>query len=374
MLTLQDRLDRLVAFPPTTFPVISLYLNTEPDQHGKDEIQRFLRRELPARGRTFEPRSADRESYDRDVERIERWVEEELRPSANGVAIFACAGADDFFEAVQLDVPVREHRLYVYHQPHLYELARLSDAYPRYAAVVADSRLARIFVFALGATVDQHEVENATINRTQAGGWSQARYQRHVDNQRQQHVKDAVAALERIVREDEIGHIVLAGDEVIIPLVRDELPPHLTEKVVDTLRLDITTPDHEVLQETLRAMSAEDAREDADRVRRAIEGYRAGGLGVAGLAPTLAALIRGQVGELLVSTDLETRYGEPVPRNSSQIPPELATQLPEEAETVDLADELVSRARSTGATVSFIENTSLLAEVHGVAGLLRFTL
>ena len=89
MLTLQDRLDRLVQFPPTSFPVISLYLNTEPDQHGKDEIQRFLRRELPARARTFEPHSADRESYDRDVERIERWVEEELRPSSNGVAIFA---------------------------------------------------------------------------------------------------------------------------------------------------------------------------------------------------------------------------------------------------------------------------------------------
>lgn len=374
MLTLQDRLDRLAGFPPTTFPVISLYLNTEPDQHGKDEIQRFLRRELPARGRTFEPHSADRESYERDVERIERWVEEELRPSANGVAIFACAGAADFFEAVQLDVPVREHRLYVYHQPQLYELARLSDAYPRYAAVVADSRLARIFVFALGGTADRAEVENAVTSRTQAGGWSQARFQRHVDNQRQQHVKDVVEALDRIVREEEIGHVVLAGDEVIIPLLRAELPPHLEEKVIDTLRLDITTPEHEVLEETLRSMAVEDAREDADRVRRAIEGYRAGGLGMAGLGPTLAALVRGQVGELLVSTDLEARYAEPVPRESPRIPPELAAQLPEEAATVDLADELVTRARSTGATVSFIENPSLLAEVDGVAAILRFTL
>jgi peptide chain release factor subunit 1 len=374
MLTLQDRLDRLVAFPPTTFPVISLYLNTEPDQHGKDEIQRFLRRELPARARTFEPRSADRESYERDAARIERWVQEELRPSSNGVAIFACAGADDFFEAVQLDVPVREHRLYVYHQPHLYELARLSDAYPRYAAVVADSRLARIFVFALGGTVDQREVENATTNRTQVGGWSQARFQRHVDHQRQQHAKEVVAALDRIVREDDIGQVVIAGDEVIVPLLRAELPPHLEEKVVETLRLDITTPEHEVLQETLRAMAAEDAREDADRVRRAIGGSGGGGRGVAGLAPTLAALVRGQVGELLVSADLETRYAEPVSRDSPLIPTDLASQLPEEAETVDLADELVSRARSTGATVSFIENTSLLAEVDGVAALLRFTL
>ena len=52
---LQEKFERLVAFPPTTFPVISLYLNAEPDQHGKDDVERFLRRELAARGRTFEP-------------------------------------------------------------------------------------------------------------------------------------------------------------------------------------------------------------------------------------------------------------------------------------------------------------------------------
>lgn len=374
MPTLQERLDRLVAFPPTTFPVLSLYLNAEPDEHGQDDVERFLRRELPARGRTFPPRSSERESYDRDVGRIERWVAEELRPSANGVAIFACAGADDFFEAVQLEAPVREHRLYVYHQPQLYELARLTDAYPRYAAVVVDSRLARIFVFALGGTVGEAAVESETGRRTQVGGWSQARFQRHVDNQRQQHAKEVVEALERIVREEEIAHIVLAGDEVIVPRLRAELPADLEAKVVDVLRLEIGAPEHAVLQETTRAMEAEDAREDADRVRRAIEGYRAGALGVAGLGPTLVALTRGQVSELLLSTDLESRYGEPVARDSPLLPPELTMQLPEEATAVDLPDELVSRARATGATVSFIENPTLLADVDGVAALLRFTL
>src|SRR5215208_666679 len=164
---LQEQFERLVNFPPTTFPVLSLYLNTEPDQHGKDDIDRFLRRELVARGRTFEPHSADRESYDKDVERIQKWVAEQLQPSANGVAIFACAGADDFFEAVQLDAPVKEHRFYVYNQPQLYELARLTDAYPRYAAVVVDSKLARIFVFALGGTIGHAEVEGTLANRHQ---------------------------------------------------------------------------------------------------------------------------------------------------------------------------------------------------------------
>src|SRR5919107_3096310 len=193
---LQEQFDRLVSFPPTTFPVISLYLNAEPDQHGKDDVDRFLRRELAARGRTFEPGSADRESYDRDVERIQSWVTENLRPSANGVAIFACAGQDDFFEAVQLEAPVKEHRLYVYNQPQLYELARLTDAYPRYAAVVLGSQLARIFVFALGGTVGEAQVENGTRNPHPTGGWSQSRYQRHVGNVRQRHAKDTVAALD----------------------------------------------------------------------------------------------------------------------------------------------------------------------------------
>jgi peptide chain release factor subunit 1 len=372
---LQEQFDRLVAFPPTTFPVLSLYLNAEPDQHGKDDVDRFLRRELPARGRTFEPHSADRESYDKDVERIQTWVRENLRPSANGVALFACAGADDFFEAIQLEAPVKEHRLYVYNQPQLYELARLTDSYPRYAAVVLDSQLARIFVFALGGTVGEAQVEGVPVNRHQAGGWSQARYQRHVDNVRQQHVKDIVAALDRIVGEEEIGHIVIAGDEVIIPAFREELPQHLREKLVeDVLRLDISTPEHEVLKATLDAMISEDRRQDADKARRAIEGYRAGGLGVAGLGPTFAALIRGQVADLLITEEFETRYAEPVPRNSPLLPPELVAELPEEVEMVDLADELVTRAKGTAATVSFIQNPTYLAEVDGVAGLLRFTI
>jgi peptide subunit release factor 1 (eRF1) len=371
---LQDKFDRLVNFPPTTFPVLSLYLNAEPDQHGKDDVERFLRRELAARGRTFEPHSADRESYDKDVDKIQAWVQENLRPSANGVAIFACAGADDFFEAVQLEAPVKEHRLYVYNQPQLYELARLTDAYPRYAAVVLDSQQARIFVFALGGTEGVAQIEGAPTKRVQAGGWSQARYQRRNDNERQQHAKETAAALDKIVTQEEIGHVVLAGDEVAIPALRAELPQHLEEKVVDVLRLDITAPEHQVLQATLGAMAQVDALEDADKARRAIEGYRANGLGVAGLEATFSALIRGQVADLLISEEFETRYAEPVPRNSPLIPAELAAELPDEQETVDLADELVTRAKATAATVSFIENPTYLAEVDGVAALLRFTL
>jgi len=37
---IEEPLSRLVAFEPTTFPVLSVYLNTQPDQHGRTPSSR----------------------------------------------------------------------------------------------------------------------------------------------------------------------------------------------------------------------------------------------------------------------------------------------------------------------------------------------
>src|SRR5260221_337812 len=83
---------------PTTAPVISLYLDGRPDQHGREQYGVFVRKELAAHSRRWPLRSAERESFHRDVERILAWLHDEVRPSANGLAILACAAANDFFE------------------------------------------------------------------------------------------------------------------------------------------------------------------------------------------------------------------------------------------------------------------------------------
>jgi len=141
---LNETIDKLASFEPTDLPVISLYLNTQADQHGRDNFDSFVRKEFKAKSQTFPLRSPARLSFEKDTERINAYLEQ-LRPSANGVAIFACAGVNDFFEAVELDAPIDSHRLYIYHQPHLYPLARLSDQYPRYAALIADTNAALIY-------------------------------------------------------------------------------------------------------------------------------------------------------------------------------------------------------------------------------------
>jgi len=215
--SLEDHLSRLVAFESTTLPVISLYLNTQPDNHGRDHFEQFIRKEFAACAGTFPQGSVERESFERDTARIKTYLEDELQPSTNGLVLFACARADDFFEALQLEVPIEENRLYVYNQPHLYHLARLDDEYPRYAAVITDANWARIFVFGLGQTIETGEVKGKKVQRVKVGGWSQARYQRRVGNAHHKHIKEIIDSLDRILREDQAGRIVLAGDAAIYP-------------------------------------------------------------------------------------------------------------------------------------------------------------
>jgi peptide chain release factor subunit 1 len=255
---------------------------------------------------------------------------------------------------VQLDVPIEQDELFVGATPRLLPLVRLADRYRRYAAVVLDSHMARIFVFGLGAIEAAGEIEGEKTSRTEAGGWSQARYQRHVDNFALQHVKEVVDTLDEIVRSERIDRVVLAGDEAVIPLVRDQLPKELADKVVDVIRVEISAGEREVLDRTLAAMSAAEAREDTEKVMQVLDAQRAGGLGAAGLEETRAALANGQVHELLISADpaaIETVEG-----HTGQ----------------EIAEALIMLARQTSAHVTFVEDRSLLAPVGGVAARLRY--
>jgi peptide chain release factor subunit 1 len=362
--------------------VISLYLNTQANDRGLDQFQTFVRQEFKARSQTYPAGSPERDSLDRDLERIATYLENDLQPSANGVAIFACS-AGEMFEAVQMTAPVDQHFLYIGDAPHLYPLARIESKYPRFAAVVADTNTARIMVFATGELVSQEELKGEKTRRSSQGGWSQARYQRHIGNFHLQHAKDVVDTLDRIVQQEEISEVLLAGDEAILPLLREQMPKHLLDKVVDEIRLDARAPVSDVLEATRESMARLNERTDKEKVEAALNGYRGGGLGILGPEKTLTALVKGQVDELLLTANLDAirkvskKAAMAVGPDSTLLEPAVETEAAGEAagadpQVVRLADEFVTRATQTGARVTFIEDPALLEAYGGVGALLRF--
>jgi peptide chain release factor subunit 1 len=339
------QLDRLASYDPGPFPVISLYLNLQANERGRDQFAPFLRKELSERLRTFAGEGPERESIEQDADRIREYVSQ-LDQSLNGLALFASSGGG-LFEAIPLAAPIPANRLYIDDVPHLYPLARVLEAYPRYLALLMDSHSARIFVFAANTIVKTERIENPKTKHHKQGGWSQARYQRHTENFHLLHAKEVVDTVDRIVREEGIDKILISGDDVIVPLLRDQLPKHLADCIVDVLKLDIRTPEHEVLTATMAALRQRDAETDRDRVDALMNAYRANGLATVGLENVRQAFELGQVDELIITAS---------------------------AEATERDQELIRLATSTSAGVRFIEDAALLAPVDGVGAFLRFKL
>jgi peptide subunit release factor 1 (eRF1) len=373
--SIEEPLARLVSFEPTTFPVLSVYLNTQPDQHGRTpDAAPYLQREFKALARTWVASSPARESFDRDVERIIAYATEKIDHAANGVALFACWGAGEFFEAVQLTTPLSDNHVYAYNQPHLYHLAHLDEQYPRYAAVLTDTNTARIFVFGMGHVISAEAVKGKKVHRVKVGGWSQARYQRRCGNAHQEHAKEVIERLAEIVRDDKVSHIILAGDSVVIPLLQEQIPQEMAA-MVEVMKLDIHASDNDVLRATLEKLQEQEAKTAAEKVDRLMQQYRAHGLAIVGLEETLEALANGQVDELLISGKLEESHPE-----TEQVTAILAPEIPDsdggtnsdEPRQASVPDLLVTKAKQTGATVTFIEDPALLEPIGGVGAFLRW--
>jgi len=370
---LSQQLEMLAALEPSPFPVLSLYLRLAPNQNGREDYHQFLRKVFSERAKALPEQSSDRESFDKDVTRIQAHLENKDGITGQALAIFASSGSD-LFESIALEAPIGEHSLFISSVPHLYPLARLIENYPRYAAVILDTNKARIFVFGAAAEREEKIVGEKT-RRTSKGGWSQARYQRRADNFHMHHIKEVVDTLDKIVREEEIQHVVVAGADVAMPILREHLPKELADKIVE-IDPHEDGEDGSFVARTVAALREKDAETDVEKVQELMDAWRSGGLGVAGPEATLSAFQLGQVDELIITGSPETlKSVQALPEDAAPGDVQVSTSNPtgstDEAR-LKLSDELVTRAQQTAARIRFIEDAALLADLGGVGALLRF--
>ena len=159
-----------------------------------------------------------------------------------------------------------------------------------------------------------------------------------------------------------------------MPLLKEQLPKDLGDRVVDIVRLNIHASDREVLEATIASMRERHAATDREHVEALLGAYRADGLGVVGVEATRRALELGQVDELVITAAPDTIDAQASAGGEAAAAAEgnsgRADRTPEER----VADELVAKARQSAADVRVIEDPSLMAAVGGVGALLRFKL
>lgn len=304
------------------------------------------------------PRGEALENLEAMSERIAEYLDTELDPSAQGVYIVANAALDEFVP-LALGLPL-ETAVSLGPTPVLLPLARRIDDYPAYMVLLADQQEAYLQLVRRQRRGRSVWLESTNFpRRTQRGALNQARYQRRVDeriNAFARHVADET--LQALHAED-VDMLIVAGNEVMTSALASEFHHTVQEAIVDTIRLDMTASEQEVLDATLPIVEGAERERELAKVERIENAVGAGGRGKAGTTDVLRALQMGQASGIAMVDDFaEEGWADfkrdlydagPVPE-THPMGGDVADLVP-----VQLGDEMIRLAVQTSARIEIVK-------------------
>ena len=368
------RLRELAAFRTENGCAISLYLNLDPSEvptpGDAQSRMNALLNEAAKTDRSDLTHDA-RRGLTADFDRIARWFDDDFeRDGAQGLAVFA-ASLDNFWDTVSLPEPVpdgvRVGRDF-YLAPLVPLVARTDGTI---VAVVGreQGQLYRLRAGRLEPIADQFEEQPG---RHDQGGWSQARYQRHIEKLVQEHLKGVAEELDRSRRRLHSPKIVLVCSEETRNEFTEELSKEARDALVGWAQAEAHATPAELLQAVSPVLERSQKKDEAETIARWREEAGRSGRAAAGWAQTLEAASDGRV-ELLLFQEGADRPAYRCPACGRASVEEGSCPLDgthlERAAGLDLA---VHQTLAHGGAVWAIRYHEDLAPVEGVGALLRY--
>jgi peptide chain release factor subunit 1 len=289
------RLDRPV--------VLSLYLNLDPSEFATPPARKTSVRSLidEAERRLRDRNSLSREdraSLQASLERASAFLENDL-PSdgAHGLALFA-SEEGDLFEALKLPRAVA-NQVGIGRSPVVGPLARL-ERRERWCLALVNRRDARIFRGSPDGMREIEQIHDTVFGQHDQGGWSQARFQRGIEKEKDDHLKHTGEALMRHFKRQPFERLIVGGPREVVTDFEAKLHQYLQERLAGRIEVDVehSTPD-QVLD------AARPLIEELEQKRESEALERLGERGVTGVENVLPPLNERRV-ELLL---LDEQFG-----------------------------------------------------------------
>jgi hypothetical protein len=347
-------------------PVLSLYMNTDPDidNAARRDEQRW--------------RSTRRGLADQGVpESVLAEVDPLVGPAHLGgrcLAVIADGDGVQWIEHGNCPVPLDKQ---VWGPlPHLVPLLSWRQEQIPYVLVVTDRTGADITGFAPGHEELHEQVTGSTdpIRKVAPGGWSQRRYQQRAENTWEQNADDVAHTVVELVHRTDARLLLIGGDVRATALLRDALPGDVRATVVEVAATRAADgSDGSTSASVARALETIVGHDTTEVLQKYAEELGQNDRATEGVDETIGALQRAQVDALLLmESELPDRtawYG-PDPAQLATKVNALETFAVDEPIEAPLVDVLVRAALGTDAGVRIVANSSLLAE--GVGALLRW--
>ncbi len=368
-----DRLRELASIRAESGCAISVYLDLDPSSTPTiPAVETKFNAAVAEVEKVAERAATDRDcrlGVRADLERIRRWHRDEFdRDGAWGLAIFA-SSADGLFEVLPLTDSGGDS-VHVGPTLHLTPLVGLLGRDGDLVAVVTRERgtIYRVEAGRLREVADESEEQPG---RHDQGGWSQARYQRHIEHLVQQHLKTVGEAIDGRVRGRRL-HIVVIGPEEMRGEFEGALSTEARGAIVGWATAESHAGPTELLAAARPLLDEARARAEQDLLARFEELYGRGERTAAGWKQVLDAASDARVAVLFVEEGAHARAWEcPACGRASADGgscPLDGTKLEPREDGVDLA---VHGALAGGGSVVRV-GPGALPEAKGIAALLRF--
>jgi peptide subunit release factor 1 (eRF1) len=375
----RDRLRRLAEADVGGAKVLSLFLNLDPREFATPPARSTeIRSLLDRAGRLVREESEQltheqKESLKSDLERVAAELGNGAgTKGAHGLAIFACSAAG-LFEMLRLSEPV-EHEPVISDCPYLAPLSSIGEA-GKWCVVLVNRRTARLFCGSRESLDEIALVDDATRNKHDQGGWSQANYQRSVDKDVHDHLKHVAEVVFLQMKSELPDGVLVGGPHETLTDFEGTLHPYLRDRLAGRIDIDVENTSPEDVRRTAAERIAVVAREREDQaLGRLAELFGANGRAASGLADVLFAVHEQRVETLLVDRGF-TAPGVCCPQ-CGFLGGEGISECPADGTPTERRENVVEaaleRAIRQSANVHVIRDRPELASHGHIAAILRF--
>lgn len=353
-------------------PVVTLYLDCAwRDEHQRERVRLFFRE----RSRDAERLFADGPQLSSVLDTLEelgawvdRLVNQEIHPDANGVCLVASAPRGLLRAAVVSDpLPMA---MYVDTRPRLAPLVEAVTSVGHAFLVVVGQTGAQILELLGGEVVEESAIEREVGRIHRKGGWSSHKIQRNVRDHIRGVWRESADLLTRLVKGASEPAIVLFGQEPALRAFQKLLPREVLAHVVDQRPAAPTRS--ELLASARAALRDERLARDYDEVHRVVGAALSGGSAVVGLRPVLEASNERRIHELVLEQSFDalgflcSSCGALAHAGGTG-----CVYCGAMTRVVPLREELVRRCLLEGASIRVVVGGTSLEPYRGVGALLR---
>jgi peptide chain release factor subunit 1 len=354
---------------------ISLCLNLDPSEvPTAGDAQTRMNAMLHAADKTdrTDLTHEQRAALKADFARIATWFDDEFeRDGSQGLAVFA-AGLDNFWRTLALPEPVRDSAR-VGRDFYVSPLVSLVSRGDGTIVAVIGREQGQLYRLRAGRLEEIAEHYDEQPGQHDQGGWSQGRYQRHIEKLVQEHLKGVAQELDRSKRQLRSPKIVLVGSEEMRSEFTEALSAEVRASLVGWTQAQAQAGPAEILQAVTPVLEKAESKDEAEVIERWREEAGRNARAASGWEQTLEASSDARV-ELLLFQEGADRPAYRCPACgraavSEGSCPLDGTRLEPTDSGLDLA---VHQTLAHGGAVWAIRHHQDLAPAEGIGALLRF--